>query len=70
MLIDFWAEWCGPCLVMNPIIEEFSINTSKVQVVKINADLNMKTLKKLNVRGLPHFLLYKNGKEVNRYAGQ
>lgn len=69
VLIDFWAEWCGPCLVMNPIIEEFSTNIKKVQVVKINADLNMKTMRELNVRGLPHFLLYKNGKEVKRYAG-
>ncbi|WP_062056201.1 thioredoxin family protein [Aquimarina longa] len=69
VLIDFWAEWCGPCIMMNPIIDEFSKNSEIIKVIKVNADLNMETLKKINVKGLPHFLLIDNGKEIKRYAG-
>jgi thioredoxin len=69
VLIDFWAEWCGPCIMMNPIIEEFSSNSKGVKVVKINGDLNPKTLKEFKIKGLPHFVLVKNGVEINRKAG-
>ncbi|MGB7394836.1 MAG: thioredoxin family protein [Pricia sp.] len=69
VLIDFWADWCGPCIMMNPAIEEFAENTDQVRVVKINADLNMKILKRYKVKGLPHFLLFEQGEEMRRYAG-
>lgn len=69
ILIDFWAEWCGPCVMMNPTIQEFANVSKNIQVVKINADLNMNALKKFNVRGLPHFLLFKDGHEISRRAG-
>ncbi len=69
VLIDFWAEWCGPCLVMNPILEEFSKNSDTIKIIKVNADLNAKTLKKFNIKGLPQFLLIKDGTEIKRHAG-
>lgn len=69
VLIDFWAEWCGPCVMMNSVIKEFSEVSQHIKVIKINADMNMKTLKRFNVRGLPHFLLIANGKEIKRHAG-
>ena len=69
ILIDFWAEWCGPCIMMNPILERFASEVKNISVAKVNADLNRRLLEKYQIRGLPQFLLIKNGKEIERFAG-
>lgn len=70
VLVDFHADWCGPCQTMNPIIDEIkSLYGEKLRVLKINVDKNQAAAQKYKVRGVPTFLLFKNG-EINwRSAG-
>jgi thioredoxin 1 len=70
VLIDFWAEWCGPCKSIAPIIEEISLEyTGRLLVCKINIDDNQVTPSKFSVRGIPTFLLFKNGAVVSQKVG-
>jgi len=69
-LVDIWAQWCGPCRMMNPVLAEISSEMSEfVNVVKIDADTNKDILNEYNIRGIPTFLLFKNGELVWRQAG-
>ena len=70
VLVDFHADWCGPCQTMNPIIDEIkSFYGEKLRVLKINVDKNPAAAQKYKVRGVPTSLLFKNG-EINwRSAG-
>jgi thioredoxin 1 len=70
VLVDFWAEWCGPCKIIMPILEEVAGEYSdKVKVFKMNVDENSSTAAKYGVRGIPTLMLYKNGKIVATKAG-
>ncbi len=63
VLVDFWAEWCGPCKMIAPILDELAQNYSgKLKVAKINIDHNQKTPRNYNVRGIPTLMIFKNGK--------
>jgi thioredoxin 1 len=70
VLLDFWAEWCGPCKMIAPMLDEVSADyQGKVTVAKINIDENPKTPQRFNVRGIPTLILFKNGQVEGQKVG-
>ena len=61
VLVDFWAEWCGPCKVLGPVIDEVSDELSDVKFTKLNIDENPETAPKYGIRGIPTVMIFKNG---------
>ena len=63
VLVDFWAEWCGPCKMIAPILDELATSyAGRLKIAKINIDHNQKTPRNYNVRGIPTLMIFKNGK--------
>ncbi len=70
VLVDFWAEWCGPCKALGPKLEEIASELKdKVKIAKVNVDENPSSPAKYGVRGIPTLILFKDGKEVDQIVG-
>ena len=70
VLVDFWAEWCGPCRMIAPALEEIAGEIGdRVEIVKLNIDENPETPGHYGVRGIPTMVLFKNGKPVAQKVG-
>ena len=69
VLIDFNAEWCGPCRMMAPILEEYIEKHKTIKIVSVNVDNNSDLARKYNVFSIPCLVLIKDGKEINRSVG-
>lgn len=70
VLVDFWATWCGPCMMLSPIVEELAKKLEgKVKVCKANIDEQEELAAQYGIMVIPTLLLFKDGKEVNRISG-
>ncbi|RYY53955.1 MAG: thioredoxin [Chitinophagaceae bacterium] len=70
VLVDFYADWCGPCKAMEPTVKEVAKSLNgKTRVIKLDIDRNQPTANKYNVRAVPTFILFRKGKEIWRHPG-
>ena len=70
VLVDFWVEWCGPCRMIGPTLEQIALSLEgKVKVSKLNVDQNRENAMKYNIQSIPSLVLFKNGSEVARIVG-
>ena len=70
VMVDFWAEWCGPCRVVSPIVEELAEEyDGKIKFVKVDTEENFDTAERYGILGLPTLLVFKGGQQVDRITG-
>ena len=69
VIVDFWAQWCGPCKAMMPVLEQYSETEGAVEVIKVNVDEEPDISQEYNIRGIPTFIYFEDGKVINKQVG-
>ena len=69
VLVDFWAEWCGPCRIIGPILEDIADEVEGVTIIKVNVDENPDLSVKYGIRNIPTILAFKSGENVDKFVG-
>ena len=68
-LVDFWAEWCGPCKLMHPVFERMSKKYKEVKFGRVNVDQNQSTAMRFGVQAIPTFIMFKDGVQIDKMMG-
>ena len=70
VLVDYWAEWCGPCRMIAPVLEEVAAEMKdSVKIAKLNIEENRETATKMSIRSIPTLMVFKNGEVVDQHIG-
>jgi thioredoxin 1 len=69
VLVDFWAEWCGPCKMIAPLLEEIAAEQDTLRIAKLNVDENPETARQYQVMSIPTMIVFKDGQEAKRLIG-
>jgi len=68
-IVDFWAEWCGPCRMLGPILDSVALEHPELQVVKVDVDTNSELATEYGIRSIPAVYIFKNGEIINKFVG-
>lgn len=69
VVVDFYADWCGPCQMLGPVLEEISNNHPELKIVKVNVDNSMELCSKYRISSIPNVMIFKDGKVVDGFVG-
>jgi thioredoxin 1 len=69
VVVDFWAEWCGPCKAIGPALEELAVEKPNVRIVKLNVDENPEVAGKFGIRSIPALIMFKGGQPISQRVG-
>jgi len=69
VIVDFYADWCGPCKMLSPVLEQLAVDHAEIKIAKVNVDEEPALAERYRVRGIPHVVMFRNGKVAEQVLG-